>query len=68
MSWLGRWFRRRQRAIDMHMLWPEIESQFENRSVAVAMFGGVILEDPAWTTDYCDEALYWMLDCLEKQV
>lgn len=67
LAFITRWLRKQQRAMDMQMLWPECLEIAPDRSYAVMAFGMHVLRDPAWTIDYCEEALVWMLDCLEKE-
>lgn len=71
MKWLqrlGQRIRVRQRAFDMQYLWPAIRDEADSPRVAVLAFGLHVLRDKAWTTDYCREALIFMLCNLEGSI
>jgi len=45
---LIRWWHRRQRAVDLGLLWPECRKQSPNLTVARAAFAVHAFNDPAW--------------------
>lgn len=48
LDWIFNWWRRRQRKVDMEILWPSIRSQSQNLSRAKLAFRMHINMDPAW--------------------
>lgn len=48
---LGRWWRKRQRQLDIEMLWPAIRRRPCSLYVARAAFRQHVIYDPAWTKD-----------------
>jgi hypothetical protein len=49
ISWLLRWWRKRQRAIDLDILWPACREEADgDLDVAKAAFAVHAFHDPAW--------------------
>jgi hypothetical protein len=73
MKWLLKFWRARQRAIDLDILWPECLRQakeWEQADVpaldlAKAAFMTHCANDPAWTKDYDEASLVAYVDRLE---
>lgn len=57
-------WRAQQRRTDMSILWPSCLEQAPNRQMAVGAFAIHVMNDTAWTKDFCRPALLWMLDGL----
>ena len=57
MQWLWKWWRRRQRAMDMRILWPVLKEQAPDLHIARAAFYMHASNDCAWTDDYSVEDL-----------
>lgn len=49
---LGRWWRKRQRLIDLDVLWPACRDQAASLYVARSAFRQHCISDPAWTKDF----------------
>jgi len=64
--WLARWMRRRRRALDMQILWPEMCRQAKTLDHAKAAFAFHAAADPAWTRDYSHDELVAFIDKLES--
>lgn len=56
-SWLGRWWRRRQRAIDIDILWSTCKEQAGTLDRARAAFLLHAAIDDAWTKDMTHEEI-----------
>lgn len=61
---ISKWWRRRQRSIDMQILWPACKSQAPDLESAKAAFAVHAFNDPAWTQDYSEQELYDAIDAL----
>jgi hypothetical protein len=48
MRWLMNWWRQRQRAIDLSILWPACKEQATDLDHAKAAFAMHAFHDPAW--------------------
>ena len=48
MLWFGQWWRRRQRSLDLQLLWPSIREQAPSLEVAREAFSLHVAVDPAW--------------------
>jgi hypothetical protein len=48
MRWLMNWWRQRQRAIDLSILWPSCKEQATDLDHAKAAFAMHAFHDPAW--------------------
>lgn len=57
MEWIQRWWRSRQRAMDMSVLWPVCKEEAPSLDVARAIFMSHCMNDSAWTLDYTEEDL-----------
>lgn len=53
-DWLAKWWRKRQRGVDMQILWPACKEITSNLDFARAAFMYHCMNDPAWTTDYTE--------------
>ena len=63
---LGKWWRRRQRDIDLKILWPQLLKEEPDLEAARTAFGLHAINDPAWTTDYTLAAITGFVDNLEE--
>ena len=54
---LGRWWRNRQRKLDMKILWPICKDKAPDIDYAKACFAVHAFNDPAWTKDYNHEEI-----------
>lgn len=52
MFWIGRMWRKRQRNIDIAILWPACRNQASDLCVAREAFLSHCFCDPAWTKDF----------------
>lgn len=57
IRWLARWWRQRQRATDMDILWPACKEHAGTLEHARAAMMVHCMNDSAWTTDYTEEDL-----------
>lgn len=57
MKWIAKWWRRRQRRIDMDILWPICKEQCPDLDYARATMMLHCLNDEAWTSDYTPDDL-----------
>ena len=57
MNWIMKWWRATQRRTDMSTLWPACKQHAEDLDHAKAAFYFHASNDPAWTTDYDEDAL-----------
>ena len=48
MNWLTKWWKKRQRRIDVQILWPAIKDNSPSLDLARAAFLAHALYDPAW--------------------
>jgi hypothetical protein len=65
MKWLGRWWRRRQRAVDLEILWPSFRDMAPDLDHAKAGFAYHALRDPAWTRDFSEGEILDIIDRFE---
>ena len=49
---IGLWWRKRQRAIDVRFLWPEIMARSASMKIARQAFVEHVAYDLAWTEDF----------------
>ncbi len=54
IEWLQRWFRARQRKVDLKILWPICKEMAEDLDEAKATFMVHVMHDEAWTADYTE--------------
>ena len=62
--WLRNWWWKRQRAIDMEILWPACKAQARDLDHAKAAFAVHAFNDPAWVR-YYEGDLVKVIDALE---
>jgi hypothetical protein len=60
-----KWWRKRQRAVDMNILWPSCKNESKNLVQAKAAFYYHVINDTAWTKDYTEAELANIVDELE---
>lgn len=63
MSWITRWWRKRQRDIDVQILWPSLVRESADLGRAKAAFAFHAFRDPAWS-DMDDEQIMAFVDRL----
>jgi len=63
----GRWWRRRQRAIDLAILWPSCCQQSINIEAARDAFYYHVIIDDTWTADYSDGELLSIVASLQPK-
>lgn len=51
-SWIFRWYRKRQRQIDIDLLWPICKERASSRDIAEDAFYWHCINDRAWTKDF----------------
>jgi hypothetical protein len=61
---LIRWYRARQRAIDMKILWPACKAQAADIEIARTVFAAHAFTDRAWYCEY-EDRLWDFIDTLE---
>jgi hypothetical protein len=54
LKWIGKWWRKRQRNIDIKILWPACKKQALTLDMARNVFIVHAMDDPAWTTDFTE--------------
>ena len=64
MQWLFKWWRKRQRQIDLDILWPVCKESAINLDWAKAAFAYHCFNDHAWMADYTKEELKHYIDAL----
>ncbi len=57
ISWIARWWRRRQRQIDNDLLWPACKENAGSLEDARFAFVFHCLHDPAWVKDFSYEEI-----------
>ena len=65
IQWVLRWWRERQRSIDLRILWPICCEQAPDLDHAKAAFMFHAMHDPAWTSLGEDEVIR-RVDALER--
>jgi hypothetical protein len=58
MNWLGKWWRKRQRKIDIQILWPACKQQATTLDIARNIFAAHAFNDTAWVTDFNDAEIW----------
>lgn len=64
-TFIGRWWRRRQRAIDLSILWPACKEEAGNLPDAREVFFLHCIMDLAWTKDFTFDELIDEVDKLQ---
>lgn len=65
---IGKWWRCRQRSIDLQILWPSCCELAPTLDHAKAAFAVHAFNDNAWTDDYDHDALKAYIDAMECTV
>ena len=65
IGWLLRTWRRRQRQIDIDILWPICKREADTLDLAKVAFMFHCSLDPAWTRDFSEAEIASMVDELE---
>ena len=66
IEWLGKWWRKRQRAIDLEILWPQCCELAPDLDHAKAAFAMHAFHDHAWTADYSHDELKDYIDQMRE--
>ena len=61
-DWLMKWWRARQRRIDMQILWPACKQVTDDLDCAKAAFFFHVARDAAWTKEYTTDELVHFVD------
>ena len=59
-----KWWRKRQRAIDMEILWPVCKEQAATLEHAKAAFAVHVYNDVAWRKDFSESELFDYIEAL----
>lgn len=65
-EWAGRWYRRRQRKVDLAVLWPFCVEKTPTLLLAREIFEVHALSDKAWTKDMSRQEIHIFCQGLER--
>lgn len=65
LNWVSRMWRKRQRSIDLKILWPACKSLAPDLDHAKAAFAGHAFNDSAWTDDLSKQQITDFIDALD---
>ncbi len=65
---LGRLWRKRQRQLDMKLLWPACVNRSPDVDTAKIMFAAHALHDPAWTKDLTHDQIVCTINELAESL